>query len=125
MISGYGPSGPLISAGGKATLTSIGVPSQLGAVLRVVELLVPEPHSRTPSVGSAVQLTAPPSTLAGNAACADGTPTNEPTTTDNSTSFLIHLSCLSRKRVPRTRASSVTRSPEDTSALVGLAGGEV
>src|SRR5215211_4362672 len=85
MIRGNGPSPA--EAGGKATLTSIGVPSQLGAVLRTVSLLLePVPHSRTLSVGFGVQLTAPPNTSL-IAACALGAASSDPKMTDTSKSF--------------------------------------
>ena len=62
-------------------LTSIGVPSQLAEVLRGLVL----PHSRTLSAAT-VQVT--PSAL-GIVACALDAASNEPKTTDTSTSFRI------------------------------------
>src|SRR5262249_42425423 len=82
MISGKGPSPAL--AGGNAMLTSMGVPSKLGAVLRGALL----PHSRTWSVALMLQVI--PRAL-GIAACALDAANSDPRTTDTSTSFRIPL----------------------------------
>src|SRR3954454_15284964 len=93
MISGSLPS-PLPGSGGKAMLASIGVPSQLGDVLRGAVL----PHSRTLS-DAVVQVI--PSAL-GIAACALGAARSEPQTTDTSTSFRMNSPVLKTMgRVPR------------------------
>src|SRR5918994_6915947 len=93
MIRGKSPSGPESGSGGRATLTSIGTPSQVGTVLRVVVLRVPVPHSRTPSVSS-LQARAPPNTL-GIAAWALGASPSAPSITASTTILRTDLSIAS------------------------------
>src|SRR5262245_5461222 len=121
MIRGNGPSPA--EAGGKATLTSIGVPSQLGAVLLTVSLLLdPVPHSRTPSVAFAVQDTTPLKTLL-IAACALGATGSDPATTDTSSTSFRMNSPLCPRRVPRRTAAFLDE--RKILSLVRLAGREL
>src|SRR6476619_3643188 len=130
MIRGNGPSPS--EAGGNAAFTSIGVPSQLGVVLRTVSLaLEPVPHSRTWSVGLAVQVRSPPKTLL-IAACALGASSNDPAITEtSSSSFRIRPSVrsLDPGSLRRCDAPLQARGGELTfeagSPLVGLAGRQV
>src|SRR3954453_191610 len=85
MISGYGPSGPDAGAGGKAALTSSGMPSKVFVVERGLVL----PQKRTPSDWTE-QLTSPPKTLA-MLAPADGTTTSAAIATINPASFRMRL----------------------------------
>src|SRR3954469_883909 len=102
MISAYLPSVLGLGSAGKATLTSIGVPSQLGAVLRVpgpASLLVSVPHWRC--CPTTLQESAVPNTLV-IVACAAGATTSDPSTTDNNTSFRMTSPVPeAMERVPR------------------------
>src|SRR3954454_21184277 len=96
-------------------LTSIGVPSHDGAVLRGALL----PHSRTP-LPATLQLI--PRAF-GMAACAMGATSSDPAMTDSSTSFRMNLSSSLSPRRP----SRAARLPDARRILtvVRLAGGEL